>query len=236
MDQYGRPGTTGGWRTRMAHDPRPLDVSIFRSAVNTHARDWGVTDGVLYELCRKHPSHEALSAVNAKSLLIGRTFATGIERHIKSAGSQGSSIGQLARHLQRNGSLVDGIIGRLAGLKEPLDLQSLPIVVREHGKFCQLLVKISRNGNVPASFASKYLHFHCPMVPIYDSLAYDQAWRRRKPEGLQVYEKPAHAHDGYYWYSLCFWQHYSKVRALVPTATVRMAEFYLLWMAGESTV
>jgi hypothetical protein len=109
-------------------------------------------------------------------------------------------------------------------------------VVSEHGKFCKLLVQISRDGNVPASFASKYLHFHCPVVPIYDSWAYDQAWRRRKRDGLQAFEKPTDAHDDYYWYALCFWQHYSDVRALVPTATVRMAEFYLLWLAGESTV
>jgi hypothetical protein len=86
----------------MANTLQPLNVSHFRSAVDAHAQDWGVTDGVLYELCRDHPGHDALSAVNAKSLLIGRGFATGIERHIKSSGSQGSSIGQLAEHLQRS--------------------------------------------------------------------------------------------------------------------------------------
>jgi hypothetical protein len=191
---------------------------------------------VLYELCRNHPGHDALSVVNAKSLLIGRAFATGIERHIKSSGSQGSSIGQLAAHLHRNSQVVDGIIKRLRKFKEPLNLHSLSVVVSEHGKFCKLLVKISRNGNVPASFASKYLHFHCPVVPIYDRWAYDQARRRRKPEGLRAFEKPADAHGHYYWYSLCFWQHYCHLRALVPTVTVRMAEFYLLWLAGESTV
>src|SRR4051812_32920169 len=106
----------------MATKLRPLKVSHYRSAVDAHARDWGVTDGVLYDLCRNHPGHESLSAVNAKSLLIGRSFATGIERHIKSTGSQGSSIGQLAVHLQRNSSLIDGIIARLSGLNEPLDL------------------------------------------------------------------------------------------------------------------
>jgi hypothetical protein len=218
----------------MANIPRPLDVRHFRSAVDSHAQAWGVTDGVLYDLCRNHQDHGALSAANAKALLIGRTFATGIERHIKSAGSQGSSIGQLASYLYRKSALVDGIIARLRVLKEPLDLQSLPVVVSEHGKFCKLLARICRNGNVPASFASKYLHFHCPVVPIYDRWASDEAWRRRKREGLQTFKKPPDAVDNYYWYSLCFWQHYSAIRALVPTATVRMAEFYLLWLADES--
>jgi hypothetical protein len=138
----------------------------------------------------------------------------------------------LAVHLHRNSQRVDAIISRLREFKEPLDLQSLSAVASEHGKFCKLLVQISRNRNVPASFASKYLHFHCPVVPIYDWWACDQAWRRRRRAGLQAFKKPAHAHDAYYWYLLCFWQHYSDIRALVPTATVRMAEFYLLWLAG----
>jgi hypothetical protein len=220
----------------MVNKPRPLDVVQFRSAVDGHAKDWGVTDDVLYELCRNHPGHTALSAVNAKTLLIGRSFASGIERHIKSTGSQGSSIGQLADHLQKNSPLVDGVINRLRVLREPLDPRTLSVVVSEHGRFCNLLVQISRDGNVPASFASKYLHFHCPIVPIYDSWVYKQAWRRRRAEGLEAYEKPVDAHHDYYWYSLCFWQHYTEVRALVPTATVRMVEFYLLWLAGESAL
>jgi hypothetical protein len=53
---------------------------------------------------------------------------------------------------------------------------------------------------------------------------------------LRAFKMPADAHHDYYWYLLCFWQHYSDVRALFPAASVRMAEFYLLWLAGESTV
>ena len=55
-----------------------LDVNQFRSAVACHAQDWAVTDRALYELCRQQPGHAALSAVNAKALLIGRGFATGL--------------------------------------------------------------------------------------------------------------------------------------------------------------
>jgi hypothetical protein len=217
----------------MSHNPPALDVDLFRAAVATHAKDWGVTDRVLYDLCRAQPGHAELSAVNAKALLIGRSFATGIERHIKSSGEQGSSIGQLAVHLHQNSASVDGMISRLSKLKEPLDLRALEVVVSEHGKFCGLLARISRNGNAPASFASKYLHFHCPIVPIYDRWACGEAWRMRNREGLAAFEIPKEAHDGYYWYCLCFWQVYSGIRALVPTASVRMAEYYLLWRAGE---
>jgi hypothetical protein len=217
----------------MAPSPQPLDVNDFQSAVDSHARDWGVTDCVLYDLCRRHPGHREISAVSAKSLLIGRGFMTGIERHIKSSGSQGSSIAQLAAHLHGNSSVVDGIISRLSKLRQPLDLQSLAIVVRKHGKFCELLAQISRDGNVPASFASKYLHFHCPAVPIYDSWVCKQARRMRRHEGLPAFKKPDGSHDGYYRYSLCFWEVYSCIRARVPATTIRLAEYYLLWLAVQ---
>src|SRR5229473_8199896 len=100
----------------MAQNSIAVDIATFNSAFDAHAQDWGVTDNALYELCRQHPRHDALSAVNAKALLIGRGFATGIERHIKSSGAQGSSIGRLADHLHKNSSDVDAIIGRLSGL------------------------------------------------------------------------------------------------------------------------
>ena len=135
----------------MAKNLRPIDVDHFRSAVEKHEWDWGVTDRALYELCRNNPGHEALSAVSAKALLIGRSFATGIERHIKSSGLQGSSIGQLARHLQKNNAHVDEIINCLREVKEPLDLQSLSAIVSGHGKFCKLLAQISRGGNAPTN-------------------------------------------------------------------------------------
>src|ERR1700682_2569116 len=103
----------------MAKIPLALDAKQFRSAVESLAQDWGVTDRALYDLCLDQPGHTALSAVNAKTLLIGRGFATGIERHIKSSGAQGSSIGQLAAHLHTNSTLLAGIISRLSKWQEP---------------------------------------------------------------------------------------------------------------------
>jgi hypothetical protein len=209
-----------------------LDIEMFDSAFKAHGEDWGITDDTLYELCRKHSRHHALESVNAKALLIGRGFATGIERHITSSGVQGSSIGQLANHLHTNNAEVDSIIGRLGKLQEPLDVQALSVVVTEHGHFCELLANICRNKNQPASFASKYLHFHCPIVPIYDSWVYQKAWSMRRPEGFPAFDKPDGVHNEYYQYCVCFWQVYSALRALTPKANVRRAEFFLLWLAN----
>jgi hypothetical protein len=148
-----------------------LDVNDFRACIEAHRDGWDVVDQILYALCGEYPDHDRLPGVNAKVLLIGRGFATGVERHIYSEGTQGSSIATLVNHLYLNRREVDGIITCLREVREPLDPKKLRAIVSEHGKFCQLISKIARKENSLASFASKYLHFHCPVVPIYDSWA-----------------------------------------------------------------
>jgi hypothetical protein len=211
----------------------PLDIDDLRACIESHCQFWGALDDVLYGLCKKYPFHDDLPGVNAKVILIGRSFATGVERHISSDGTQGSSIEKLAHYLYEARSEVDETIKRLAALREPLNPEMLQLIVSEHGKYCRLISKIAREENALASFASKYLHFHCPVVPIYDSWVSKQAWRMRQKAGLGVFEAPEDAHDGYYWYILCFWQLYSQFRASIPEVNVRLAEAYLLWLASR---
>src|SRR5207247_2398832 len=139
-------------------------------------------------------------------------FATGVERHILSAGTQGSSMGRLASHLFANRTTIAGIITRLSKLAEPLDLQKLVSVVIEHGRFCRMVSRIARGGAL-ASFTSKYLHFHCPMVPIYDSWVSWQAWRMRQRDGLWAFNQPKGTHADFYSYCMCFWQLYKDLRS-----------------------
>ncbi len=220
-------------RSQMSQHAISKDIAHFQMAVESHFRNWSIADETLYQLCRDQPRHDRLNSVNAKALFIGRGFASGIERHIKSSGSQGSSIGQLSSYLHDNAAEVDGIIDSLAELQEPLDVQTLAIVAAAHGRLCSLLSQICRNGNVPASFASKYLHFHCPIVPVYDSFARKQAWRMRKKVSLKAFPMPADACDDYYQYLLCFWQVYSALYGLTPNVTVRLVEVYLLSIATD---
>jgi hypothetical protein len=208
------------------------DPDDFLECIEAHRNGWDAVDEVLYALCEKHPTHSRLPGVQAKVLLIGRGFATGVERHIYSEKTQGSSISTLVRHLHSHHREADEIVSRLRKIREPLDIEKLEAIVVEHGKFCRLLSKISRKENSLASFASKYLHFHSPTVPIYDSWVCNQAWRMRDKNGLQAFNEPNAAHSGYYWYSLCFWQMYCKLRAVTPKANVRLAEIYLLWLAS----
>lgn len=134
------------------------------------SKDWGrVLDQTFYALCKRHPSHRNIGEINAKLCLIGRGFATGMERQVRSTKKQGGSLDRMASHLLKHGTRIDRSINMLRQLHEPLNVNKLQVILAEHGKFCRLISPITYNRRSLASFASKYLHFHAPIVPIYDN-------------------------------------------------------------------
>jgi hypothetical protein len=194
------------------------------------APDWCMLENTLYDLCRRHPSHAERAASNAKLWLIGRGFATGIERQIKSRGGQGSSMNILCEHVHRNHSTVDAVVGLLSGIAEPLNEDKLHDIAIAHGQFCRLLRPVLRKGVSPRSFAAKYLHFHCPAVPIYDSYAVWKLtqycrWRRE----FSRYSKPVQADYDYHRFLVRFLQLYEAATDTRPQVTVRLLDLYLLW-------
>jgi hypothetical protein len=209
-----------------------MDIrKAFLACAKYHKEQGELIDRILYTLCVNYPDHKAIGEINAKLWLIGRGFATGIERQIRSSGTQGSSLSKLAEHLLRNRTEIDAIIASLRQLSEPLDLDKLPGIVQEHGKFCRILSGITKHRK-PVSFASKYLHFHSSAVPIFDSWVYGQAWKMRDREKLKAFPMPKGANPDFYWYCLCFWQVYSELRKLRPDVTVRLTECFLMWQAS----
>jgi hypothetical protein len=133
----------------------------------------------------------------------------------------------------QHGDEVDSLVQRLRQVHEPLDAEKLATIVALHGQFCELVSQIANGGSVLASFSSKYLHFQAPVVPIYDSWVYDQAWRMRRKDDLACFPQPEHANSKFYWYSLCFWQVYSELSAAAPRVNVRYADYYLMWLANS---
>jgi hypothetical protein len=72
----------------------------------------------------------------------------------------------VANSLMEQAFLVEGQLPALSGRK--FGRQSAREVVELHGRITRKLSE--RTGNVwLTSFVSKYLHFHCPIVPLYDS-------------------------------------------------------------------
>jgi hypothetical protein len=104
----------------------------------------------------------------------------------------------------------------------------------EHGKFVRLLAEILRDNQSARSFASKYMHFHCPAVPIYDRYANGEL-RRICPreDSYEVFEIPEGADEEYYYFILRFWQLYEKFKESFGRTNVRFIDCYLLWMGEE---
>lgn len=209
----------------------------YNAAWSAYHTEWALVDQVLYKFCRRYPGHGSKAALNAKLRLIGRTYETGIERGMRrrgrKPGAEGKALKQLATHLHqaRNRSAFDGIAGRLAAIRRPATLTSgaLKTLVVEHGRFVRLLKQVRRDKGSARSFASKYLHFHCPAVPIMDSNA-DKKLMSRYPwrPVYEVFQMPAEADQKYYRFALRFWHVYRRLQAAGVRVSVRGVDRYLL--------
>jgi hypothetical protein len=207
-----------------------ISKTTFIKSSTNYRKQWKLLDNILLSFCRKNLQHTQLDYVSAKVLLIGRGFATGIERHINSEGTQGSSIDKLSNHLVANFREIDRIIDKLVCISEPLTIAKLSEIVKYHGDICRILAKLTRDHHYVTSFVAKYLHFHAPVVPIYDSISYKNAWHYRDKQALESFRKPKGSDENYFYYSLCFWQYYDALRKRFNSCNVRLAEVYLMWL------
>jgi len=207
----------------------------YAEAQSTYATHWTRYNEVLYSLAAEHPGHTNLPDVVAKVGIISRSYAAGAERH-----AANGFVG-LAEHLHANAILVDQIVAGLqttAGAPEVYDSVSALASVTEHGRLCKLLAGATRGGNWLPSFASKYLHFHAPGVPIFDSRA---AWRIRQPDfypfrGRSVRRfTPPRVFDGRY-YKFCnqFLAMWDDAVAAGLAVSVRSLDQYLLYLVDSN--
>ncbi len=203
----------------------------YKGSCADYKKNYELLNQILYDLCKKHPNHRDMAAINAKLWIIGRSTASGIERMIKSKGVQGSSLGQLGDHIYKNQRTVESIFRQLAAITEPLTPEKLKIIITEHGRFVDLLAQKLRKNQSPRSFASKYMHFHCPAVPIYDSYASRELFSYRWNDRYEIFERPAGADETYYYFIIYFWQLYQNFKKSVKTVNVRLLDCYLLWRA-----
>jgi hypothetical protein len=142
----------------------------FRAAAAEYDQIWRAADDVLYELCRRNPGHQQLDAVLAKVMIIGRTYAGGLERVAGRDRSEEPPLIRVARFIHSNGTEFDEAIEALRPVTFPPTPADQIILLREHDRLTSRLAEATR-GSRPRSFVSKYLHFHVPTVPIFDSIA-----------------------------------------------------------------
>lgn len=206
----------------------------FNSDCRDYAKKWQALDQALYRLCQKHPDHSTWAPVAAKVWIIGRTYATGIERKIRSKRTQGSSLTQLTEHILANRGRVKSIFSRLEDISGPLTLEKLKQIVIQHGKFMRLLQPKLHRKQSPRSFASKYMHFHCSLVPLYDTLAVKALQHLyRWQDSFEVFDMPPEADEEYGWHVMRFWQLYQDAQQNGRRLTVKLLDYYLLCVAEE---
>jgi len=128
---------------------------------------WDRGNEVLYDLCKTEPAHKDHAVIIAKVWLIGRSYATPIERHKYKPGDVKGDLvyeNKVAPIIQC--SPIDDWISSI-GKTVALDTRN---TLSTHKKVMDLFHKISGIEN--RSLASKYLHFHLPAhFYIYDSRA-----------------------------------------------------------------
>jgi hypothetical protein len=142
-----------------------LNVRFVKSALERQSA-WDLGNQTLYDLCRKHPDHGSVDVIVAKMWLIGRSYASSIERRRDSQSASGDDF-----YLDTVGPKIKraGIYTWFDALRE-LSRPNLSVVVPVHKRLTDMFREIS--GLEMRSLASKYLHFHFPRaVYIYDERA-----------------------------------------------------------------
>ena len=204
--------------------------SALDESARTFDRDWGAVDETLYRLCREHPRHDDARWATAKVALIGRAYSAGLERRVSPPKGQ-QAITVIAGYFAKHGSEIDEILAGLSSVCEPLSADSMARIVQVHGRFVKLLVGVTTDGKSPRSFASKYLHFHNPAVPIYDSYALSGLTHLVPWQAAAVpFACPADGDaipDGYHQFCVRFWRLLEACSAAGLSASVKSLDTYL---------
>lgn len=214
----------------------------YESRVSSWAKTWATYDEPLRAICRSHPEHGELDAVVAKVGLVQRAYEAGLERHVRRGDE--NAIVLVARALMKQRRSIDSAIGRLSGVGrgDRFDGTRLATILEVHGTLLSVLCPLTRNGNVPRSFASKYLHFHCGAVPIYDErarrvLSNAEHWyggrETLRRDDIASCTRPPSADEPYCRFGLQFLAMWNDARAAGASVTVRALDAYLITYAEE---
>ncbi len=131
-----------------------------------HSKVWDKGNEVLYGMCRRYPNHGNIDEIIAKIWLIGRSYAAAIERRKNKKNSNDNFYVQAANEIRKFG--FDEKINNIPNI-DKLDEDNVRVICEAHFYITKKFHKLT--GQYKRSLASKYLHFHRPLVPIYDSRA-----------------------------------------------------------------
>jgi hypothetical protein len=208
-------------------------------AMARYREGWQSVDSELYELCRRRSNHEDFDDTYAKVVLISRVYSAGLNRAWR--GARGTDIPgpevQVAKCLVSQAALAAELLKELAD--QPFDRASLAKIISLHGQLTSVIR--SPAGDVRlTSFVSKYLHFHCPVVPVYDSRANARIRRglvdrTRVRSVLAAVPEPEVTDPFYYRFAAMFLGLYERINAessLQPS--VKEVDYLLLGNGSQN--
>ena len=141
-----------------------LTAVLARSRADYRAR-WYAVDQELYELCSRRPSQHDFADVYAKVVIIGRVYAAGISRSSRADGDREAAV---AQGIVRQAAEIDAALKALASVQ--FNRATAARIIELHARTARGLKQYTGERWLQ-SFVSKYLHFHCTLVPILDSRA-----------------------------------------------------------------
>ena len=210
------------------------DLKDYANAQKEWLKVYSKTDEILYEMCNKWPGHGDLGATQAKVRIIGRVYGTGLERKGKKDKSKGI-YETVAKLFYENRTWLDRELHTLRKVKQtkPASEQILAL----HGRLVRLLREKTRSKVNFRSFVSKYLHFHAPIVPIFDSQSSTTINRRdwypwRKFASRAAIPMKKGYDPVYFKFFMKFLLYYSDLQELKQNASIKKADYYLIWSYG----
>lgn len=138
-----------------------------------------------------------------------------------------------ADHLHAHGAGLDELLAPLLVMREPLTDSGFEVVIAAHGRLLAFLAGVCARGKTPRSFAAKYLHFHAPVVPIYDEYARAGLTRRvRWQKDAVTFALPEGADPEYWQFCVRFLRLYAACLDVGLRVTVKTLDQYL-WVASR---
>ncbi len=221
-----------------------MDWAYYEESWTYYQNYWVAMDQALYEVVQRHPTHACERLVVMKVALVDAAYSAGLARHVpRNGGDDDPAAVKVARRIVENGDIVDRIVRSArdaGGTGDSTSELQLRKIVELHAEFDAILCGVTREGHGVPSFASKYLHFHAPGVPIYDSQARSilQAAATRTARDSWELDTPKPAQPDYYDFCDRFLTLWNRAIEQHRNPTVKRLDQFLRYcfaLSGSST-
>ncbi len=145
-----------------------INFSLKDFEKNKNNKD-NLSNKILYKMCQDYPLHTNPEEIRAKILLIGRVYAAAIERRKNKKNINEDFYEEVVdKFIKFNQN--NNLDLKLQTLRnKEFNEDTLKDILAIHSELVGFFKKLT--GLEKRSLASKYLHFHVPIFPIYDSRA-----------------------------------------------------------------